>query len=462
LFLIHKPQSLSQSLEEIQHITITMSIRSVLLATAALCAHVANAHIIMEQPVPYSVDKIDNSPITKSQFPCKSNLGFTVSTMNSMAVGSQQTIKFKGTAVHGGGSCQLSVTTDTEPTENSKFKVIKSIEGGCPGVDGTTNEYQFELPDSIPNGKATFAWTWFSKMSGAPELYMNCAPIEVTGGASDTSKFDALPDMFVANIGEGCTSPQNFATQFPNPGSVVEKGATNDQKPPTGSCGATGTTPADPSSPAGSGAPASSAAGGQASAAPSSAGGNDGMYTPPAGAGPTSAAATSAAAAPTSAAAVPTSTAGGAPAVSKPAVTSAAATGGAGGVFAPGASSAAPVASTQTTLVTVTGTPSTPGKTTAAASKPAATAPAAGTGASGAAPTSAPAAGGSSTGTCSTNGAIVCNGTTQFGLCNNGSVVWQAVAAGTTCSNGTITKRAYNGRVVRRNRRSLVGHIHKH
>lgn len=433
-----------------------MSLRSVLLATAALCAY-TNAHIIMEQPIPYSVDKIDNSPITASQFPCKSQNGFTVSTMNNMAVGSQQTIKFKGTAVHGGGSCQLSVTTDTEPTVNSKFKVIKSIEGGCPGVDGATNEYQFELPDSIPNGKATFAWTWFSKMSGAPELYMNCAPIEVTGGASDTTSFDALPDMLVANIGEGCTTAQNFATEFPDPGSVVEKGNTNDQKPPTGSCGATGTTPADPSSPAGSGAPASSAA---ASAAPSSAGGNDGMYTPPAGA--SSAAATSAAAAPTSAAAtsaatVPTSAAGEAPAASS-AVTSAAATGGAGGVFAPGASSAAPVASTQTTLITVTGTPAAPAESTPA---PVASAPATGTGTSPAAPTTAPAASGGST--CTTDGAIVCNGTTQFGLCNQGNVVWQAVAAGTTCSNGTIQKRGFNGRVVRRNRaRGIVGHVHKH
>ena len=436
-----------------------MSLRSVVLATAALFAY-TNAHIIMESPVPYSVDKIDNSPISASQFPCKSQNGFTVSTMNNMAVGSQQTIKFKGTAVHGGGSCQLSVTTDTEPTVNSKFKVIKSIEGGCPGVDGTTNEYQFELPDSIPNGKATFAWTWFSKMSGAPELYMNCAPIEVTGGASDTSKFDALPDMFVANIGEGCTTAQNFATEFPDAGSAVEKGSTNDQKPPTGSCGATGTTPADPSSPAGSGAPASSAVGGQASAAPP-AGGNNGMYTPPAGAA-TSAVATSAAAGTSATVSKPAATSAAAAtsvATSKPAATSAAATGGVGGIFAPGASSAAPVASTQTTLVTVTGTAAAPVKPTATGSKPAASAPAAGTGTTPAAPTTAPAAGGD--GTCTTDGAIVCNGTSQFGLCNQGKVVWQAVAAGTTCSNGTIQKRGYNGRIVRRNR-GLVGHVHKH
>jgi hypothetical protein len=405
--------------------------------------------MIMASPVPFV--KPDNGPINQAQWPCKKNLGFEVTTMNKMAVGEQQTLSFDGSAVHGGGSCQLSVTTDTEPTENSVWKVIQSIEGGCPGVE-KAEEFKFELPDSIPNGKGTFAWTWFAKLSGGPEMYMNCAPIEVTGGASDTSKFDALPDMLVANLPgvTDCKQVPSTVLQIPNPGSVLTGSSINDAKPGTG-CAAGSSQPSG-----GAGTPASSAAGGSPSAAPSSAGGNDGMYTPPAGAGATSAAATSAAA-------VPTSPAGGAassaPAVSKPAVSSAAATGGAGGVFAPGASSAAPAASTQTTLVTVTGTPSTPSKTTAAASKPAATTPAAGTGASGAAPTSAPAAGGSS-GTCTTNGAVVCNGPTQFGLCNNGSVVWQAVAAGTTCSNGTIQKRGYRGRIVRRN--GLVGHVHKH
>lgn len=379
-----------------------MSYKTIFLAATAFLA-TANAHIILEQPVPYSVDKIDNSPITASQFPCKSQNGFTVSTMNNMAVGEQQTVKFKGTAVHGGGSCQLSVTMDTEPTVNSVFKVIKSIEGGCPGVDGTTNEYNFELPASIPNGKATFAWTWFSKMSGAPELYMNCAPIEVSGGASDESAFKELPDMFVANIGEGCTTAQNFATKFPDAGQVVQMGTTNDQEPPTGSCGATGTTPAEPSSPAG----------GEPSSAPTSP-------------------ATGEPAAPTG---QPSPTAAPTAAPTNP-----------GGVFAPGASSAAAVVpspapevpSTSTTLVTVTGKPTAPsaGLPTGTGSPAQPTEP------------STPSAGGGS-GACTENGAVVCNGPTQFGLCNNGNVVWQAVAAGTTCTNGSIQKRGYNGRIAR-------------
>jgi len=369
-----------------------MSFRAIAAVSAFLAS--ASAHIIMESPVPYSVDKIDNSPITASQFPCKSQNGFTVSTMNNMAVGQQQVIKFKGTAVHGGGSCQLSVTTDTNPTENSVFKVIKSIEGGCPGVDGTTNSYDFTLPESIPNGKATFAWTWFSKMSGAPELYMNCAPIEVTGGASDKSAFEALPDMAVMNIGKGCTSAQNFATKFPNPGSVVQDGGTNDAKPPTGSCGASSggggaaSPPAQPSSPAGQPAPAP-----QSSAAPK-----------------------------------PSSPAEGQPA---PAPKPSAPPANPGGIFAPGASSIAAVPTlTSTTLVTVTAapTPAKPAPSGAVPAPPAAPAP--------------PASGGASDISCSTPGAVVCNGEKQFGLCNNGAVVWQEVAAGTACVDGAISKRS--------------------
>ncbi|KAH8646146.1 hypothetical protein BX600DRAFT_157240 [Xylariales sp. PMI_506] len=34
---------------------------------------------------------------------------------------------------------------------------------------------------------------------------------------------------------------------------------------------------------------------------------------------------------------------------------------------------------------------------------------------------------------CSTDGALVCNGVSQFALCDNGSATWQSVAAGTEC-----------------------------
>ncbi|EAT92117.1 hypothetical protein HBH56_123340 [Parastagonospora nodorum] len=406
-----------------------MSIKTTILAVTALLS-AANAHIKITQPVPFSKDTLDTSPVTKQNYPCKNDNGFKISTMNQMAVGTKQTLAFSGTAVHGGGSCQLSVTTDPEPNENSVFKVIKSIEGGCPGVDGATKEYDFELPASIPNGKATFAWTWSSKMSGAPELYMNCAPIEVTGGASDKTEFMTLPDMLKYNVGEGCTSAQNFATKFPNPGSVVEKGAADDQKPPTGSCGSTGSTPAEPSPPAGQPSPPA------------------GQPSPPAGQ-PSSPAGQPSASAPPS---QPTPPAGGQSSAAAPPSAPSPPPSNPGGVFAPGAS-AAPTPATSTTLVTVTGAP-TPAKPTVpvGTGTPAQPTPPS-TGGGSAPGGSAPAAPGGSASTCSTNGAVVCNGEKQFGLCNNGNVVWQEVASGTACVNGVISKRSMRVARPRYNRK---------
>lgn len=398
-----------------------MSFQKIFLAATSIAASV-NAHVTMKSPVPYSVDKIDNGPISKTQYPCKSQNGFTVSTMNQMAAGTKQQLVLDGSAVHGGGSCQLSITLDTEPTANSVFKVIQSMEGGCPSLGGTAGTHDFELPTSIPNGKATFAWTWFSKLAGQPELYMNCAPIEVTGGASDKTAFEALPNMFVANIEpEKCKNVEGQAVAFPNPGSVVVKGSTNDAVPPMGSaCGASsgGSSPAQPSggsSPAQSSPPA-----GQPSSPP-------GQYTP---------------APKSSAVAQPSPPAGGQPAASPRPSASAAPPSNLGGVFAPGASSVAGApALTSTTLVTVTAvpTPAKPSGITAPSGGVPAPAPAK--------PSSTPASpapggSGGSGSTCTTNGAVVCNGTTQFGLCNNGNVVWQAVAPGTTCSDGVISKRA--------------------
>jgi hypothetical protein len=391
-----------------------MSFRSIIAIAASLAS--VNAHMIMQSPVPYSVDKVDSGPITAAQFPCKSNLGYTVSTMNNMAVGEKQTLSFKGSAVHGGGSCQLSVTTDTEPSANSVFKVIKSMEGGCPGVDGPLT-FDFELPDSIPNGKATFAWTWFAKLSGGPEMYMNCAPITVSGGSSDKTAFNALPDMLVANIATStCKSPTSKVLKIPNPGeNLVTSGNAADIMDGTGDCGSSsgGTTPAQPSSPAG-----------QPGSAPKSSAVS--QPTPPAGGSP----AQSSAAAPPSAPSAPPSNPG--------------------GVFAPGASGAP--ALTSTTLVTVTGTPA-PAKPTVPAS------PGTGTPAQPSAPSSPsvpspPSNGGGSATSCSSPGAIVCNGEKQFGLCNNGNVVWQDVAAGTACVNGVISKRSLNSRVARPRYRS--------
>lgn len=90
-----------------------------------------------------------------------------------MAVGAPQTLSFVGSATHGGGSCQLSLTTDKEPTKTSKWAVILSIEGGCPGGanGGTPATFQYKIPEAVAPGDYTLAWTWFNKI-GNREMYM--------------------------------------------------------------------------------------------------------------------------------------------------------------------------------------------------------------------------------------------------------------------------------------------------
>ncbi|KAK5070300.1 hypothetical protein LTR16_009399, partial [Cryomyces antarcticus] len=53
----------------------------------------------------------------------------------------------------------------------------------------------------------------------------------------------------------------------------------------------------------------------------------------------------------------------------------------------------------------------------------------------------APASSSNSKTPCATDGALICNGASQFGLCDHGFVVWQPVAAGTSCMNGGIVKK---------------------
>ncbi|KAF2691152.1 lytic polysaccharide monooxygenase [Lentithecium fluviatile CBS 122367] len=369
----------------------------------------ATAHILIAEPKPFGLDAgTANFPLdpSGSNYPCKATSS-AGGPMNQFTVGQNGTLSFTGSAVHGGGSCQLAVTTDKNPTKESKFKVIHSIEGGCPGVGGPAT-FSFPVPEELPNGEAVFAWTWFNHI-GNREMYMNCALITVSGGKDDTAAFDALPDLALANIkvgtGASCTTKEGNDYTFKDPGkSVVRIGA----GPFVELCSG--------ASSGGAGSGAGSGAAPEAPAASNTP--NNGAYTPPAAQAP---AATSQA---------PASAAPSAPAASSP---------------PPAASTTAPASPSQPAAVT--STTSTLVTLTAPASGIPSAAPTQVPGA--AQPSEAPAAGG---GVCSTDGELVCNGETQWGLCNNGKVVFQPVAAGTKCQGGKIAKRG----LYHRNQRTAV------
>ncbi|KAK3492199.1 uncharacterized protein B0T23DRAFT_337443 [Neurospora hispaniola] len=211
------------------------------------------SHAMMTFPIPYASPQQGNGPINGASFPCHGGAGASLqlpsSGYNVFPLGSKQPLRLIGTAVHGGGSCQISITYDNPPTPQSKFKVIKSIEGGCiarneagnrPGASAVQinpDSYEYSIPDDIPTGNGTIAWTWFNKM-GYREMYMACGPVQLTGeekpGAKET--FEKLPDILVANLDNGCGTPENRDILFPNPGQNVEKanGATDAFAAPTG------------------------------------------------------------------------------------------------------------------------------------------------------------------------------------------------------------------------------------
>lgn len=200
--------------------------------------HICDAHIVLQNPVPYGNSTLNNSPLQSSglDFPCKLRAGvYELTQMNYWIAGEAQTVSFLGSATHGGGSCQFSVTEDLQPTKASKWKVLHSVVGGCPAsVDGNLPEnsagqglatFNVTLPSSIPNGNYTFAWTWFNR-AGDREMYMNCAPISVSSNESDTDLLDTLPDMFLANLpSTTCSTVENFDYAFPDPGDSVETGS---------------------------------------------------------------------------------------------------------------------------------------------------------------------------------------------------------------------------------------------
>ncbi|CAD0083102.1 unnamed protein product [Aureobasidium vineae] len=333
----------------------------------AQLSFLVDCHLKLNNPVPYSKSTLQLDPLRnvapgseQSDFPCQSKrIGgadpWIVDHENELVAGEPQTMTWDGSASHGGGSCQIGVTLDRQPTADSTFKTIASFIGGCPidDANGGTHPFNYTIPSEVPNGKATLAWSWVSKLSGQPEFYMNCAPITVSGGAEDTKEFDQLEDMFRVNLPSSeCGSQLSSNLEIPNPGRYVTTIDTRALAPPTGSgCAALSQTTATESNTAAASSTESAAA------------------------------------------TTPLTTLTPVPSAVDTTTTSAATATSASATYLP--------SSSLSMLSTIPGPYS------------------------------------NST-SCTTNGALVCNGPTQFGLCNFGQVIWQPVAPGTTCQDGQI------------------------
>ncbi|KAK4547382.1 hypothetical protein LTR36_001038 [Oleoguttula mirabilis] len=393
---------------------------------------IGNGHLILSSPVPFGLDSLNNSPLVDAKpgssgadYPCKLRTGvYDITAMNNMVVGQSMELSFTGSASHGGGTCQLAITTDLEPAANTTFKLIQTFEGGCPiqadGNDGT-HPFTFDLPTGTPNGRLTFAWMWYNRV-GNREIYMNCAPLDVTGGSDSLDYYDSLPNAYVINLPTSeCSTVETSNQEIPFPGQFILKDDSVSAAAASGpSCAASAAAQTEGVS----GYKSATSANGAATQAPAKNADVTGAAT---GAATQTAAASSSAAGGYGASSQASMTsAAAASATSSNSASSAAASTGSGS-FVTISTAAATTSAEPSAYPTMTAS------SAAGVAAPSGYAAASGTGSS---------SSGSSGTTCSDDGALVCNGSSQFGLCNHGSVVWQAVAAGTTCSNGAIQKRS--------------------
>ncbi|KAE9980731.1 hypothetical protein BLS_007705 [Venturia inaequalis] len=436
-------------------------------AIAATLFASTNAHFFIKAPAPIPGNAIkDPLDPSGSNFPCH-GADVTQGTVTPLTAGSTFPLKYElgggaNTAVHGGGSCQISLAYTTDATklkDPANWGVIASFVGGCPtdakgnlvsadmciGGNGPecVNALNFKVPAEVTNGDAILAWTWFNNV-GNREMYMNCAKVSVSGG-SGSGRF---PSMFVANLASvnKCTTTESTNIDFPNPGTqvTVESPLNFPKQAPGGTC------------PAGSGSgnttPASSAGSGTGSYTTSVAGS---YTTPAAGAPPASAPAASTPVAATSSAANNgqyTGIGAATNSATAPKATKSVASN-SGGIFAPGASTA--VASdavpTATSIVATTFvTAASPTAATQAASAPATASPTA--------PASSPASSGSCQSgqvTCTASG-FYCIDASTFGMCAFGCATPRKMSSGTDCSNGAVVHTA-----AHQKRRKQIRNVHR-
>ncbi|QPC75120.1 hypothetical protein HYE68_005872 [Fusarium pseudograminearum] len=441
----------------------------------ALClglAGLAQAHMEMISPAPFKskdnphagsdVDYSMTAPLdaSGSDFPCKGYHSlFGTAQGASVAdwdAGSQQTMKITGGANHGGGSCQASLSFD----KGKSWQVIHSFIGNCPAAG--TSSFDFKVPSDAPSGEAIFAWSWFNQI-GNREMYMNCAAVTIKGGSKRASAMSNRPAMFVANVGNGCSTEESSDLEFPDPGPDVSNDSQNTTGPKGtcakgGSGGGSGSGSGDGAAPsAAPSAPADNGNnGGNNGAAPSvPAGGNDGSYNPGNDGG-------SGAAPSTPAAPAPTKPASGTPDAYVPSSSSATDSGpnsqtsSPGGVFItapqPAEGTAAPSAPSapaddgagSSTLLTMT-KPAPAAPTSVVTPEPAPAAPT---------PPATPAApdtgaGGSGAeekagSACTEEGQWNCIGGSKYQRCASGAwSVVQSMAAGTTCSGSKTQAMAF-------------------
>jgi hypothetical protein len=134
----------------------------------ALYCGLSMGHMTMDVP---SNGGADNAPATQL---CKGKRG---KYDKPLQAGSSLAVKLGGSANHEGGGCQFGLSYD----DGKSFTLLMTTDDSCP----IKLDWNVPIPAEAPScDKCVFAWGWIPRASGGPEYYMNCALVQVKGGAS--------------------------------------------------------------------------------------------------------------------------------------------------------------------------------------------------------------------------------------------------------------------------------------
>ena len=172
---------------------------------AACIAELAYGHMEMVSPAPRRSKNLSSgagdgltdysmtAPLMSdgSNFPCKAYpAGKPVA---SYSAGDVIPVQMGGSASHGGGHCQFSLSYN-----DRDFVALKTIIHDCfIGAEGKS--IQVKLPENTPPcDRCTFSWSWVNAQ-GNREFYQNCADISIVNNKFPASSLTGK-QMTVANL----------------------------------------------------------------------------------------------------------------------------------------------------------------------------------------------------------------------------------------------------------------------
>ncbi|KAJ1914679.1 hypothetical protein H4219_004679 [Mycoemilia scoparia] len=177
-----------------------------IISIISVLATLSYGHMGIADPKPRLTGENLRSPINTGGKPL-CGVAERGPTQATVKAGSTMTLKFDGSAIHGGGHCQFAVSYN-----NKDFAVIEDVLKDCftSSAFGSSGNYKYDikLPSELPSGDATIAWAWVNAI-GNREYYMGCVDVKIEGGGSGGS-FSG-PELLVVNhptLGGGKTIPE--------------------------------------------------------------------------------------------------------------------------------------------------------------------------------------------------------------------------------------------------------------